>query len=277
MKIFNSVDELQAVLGSHKNIGFVPTMGALHEGHLSLVKRALDMCEVVVVSVFVNPTQFNDATDLERYPRNLSADAALLESAGTTYLFAPSVEEVYPAGNATPYRITSEDLLFLTTVMEGASRPGHFDGVVQVVGRLFDIVKPQKAFFGEKDFQQLTIIRAMVALQKRGIEIVGCPIVRAASGLARSSRNELLSEPQKVAAANIFKILTRLRIELQVDPKEVAAKIEKAILDIDKIEYLCTEYVEVVEVATLAKWSEVGPFRICATVRCGNVRLIDNV
>lgn len=263
-----------------KNIGFVPTMGALHRGHISLVKRAMDMCGSVVVSVFVNPTQFNDLTDLERYPRNLDADVALLAAAGADFLFAPAVEEIYPKGNATPYIINDAELLKLTSVMEGASRKGHFDGVVQVVGRLFDIVKPDKAFFGEKDFQQLAIIKLMTKLQERNIEIVGCPIVRAQSGLALSSRNELLTEVQKQSASAIFSSLTALRKRIEAGGKtgtEIETEIDRTILDINKIEYLCAQYIAVVNSDTLADYNGSGDFRICAAVKCGEVRLIDNL
>lgn len=277
MKIVKTVAQLAAELNQNKgSLGFVPTMGALHEGHVSLVKQARQHNDRVVVSVFVNPTQFNDAKDLEKYPRTLEADAALLEQAGADVVFAPSVEEIYP--NKESYTITHERLLALTSVMEGAHRPGHFDGVVQVVGRLFDLVRPMRAYFGEKDYQQVAIIKMMVAIDKRDLTIVTCPIIRAADGLALSSRNTLLSPDERAAAPNIYKVLAGIRIAIEAGERDYRKAEKEAILQIDKNRYLCTQYIEIVDAVTLQKADQTTKdVRICAAVMCGAVRLIDNV
>ena len=188
MKLVHTINELRAELEvqrkAGKKIGFVPTMGALHEGHASLVRRAVAENDIVVVSDFVNPTQFNDKNDLLKYPRTLEADCELLEKEGTAYVFAPSVEEIYPEPDTRQFSYAPLD-----TVMEGKFRPGHFNGVCQVVSKLFMIVEPDKAYFGEKDFQQLAIIREMVKQMQFPLEIMGCPIIREDDGLALSSRN----------------------------------------------------------------------------------------
>ena len=203
MKLVHTISELRAELDiqrkAGKKIGLVPTMGALHEGHASLVRRAVAENEIVVVSDFVNPTQFNDKNDLLKYPRTLDADCELLEREGAAYVFAPSVEEIYPEPDTRQFAYAPLD-----TVMEGKYRPGHFNGVCQIVSKLFMIVEPDKAYFGEKDFQQLAIIREMVKQMSFPLEIVGCPIVREADGLALSSRNTRLSEVERHQALNIF-------------------------------------------------------------------------
>lgn len=275
MKIVKTVEELQRELSQCTSVGFVPTMGALHSGHISLVERAAAENETVVVSVFVNPTQFNDKGDLERYPRTLTSDASLLSSSGATLLFAPSVEEVYPDGDE--YIIKDESLLQLTSVMEGRCRAGHFDGVVQVVGRLFDIVMPLRAYFGEKDFQQLAIIREMTRIEGRDIEIVGCEIVRAEDGLALSSRNALLTNEQREAAPLIYSSLSEMRTAIDSGAENFDELIEITISKINKNNYLCTEYVEVVDAVTLQSPAKGAAVRICAAVRAGEIRLIDNL
>ncbi len=200
MQVFNRGAELSAALGNEKVLtGFVPTMGALHEGHVSLVERCRRECRRVVVSVFVNPTQFNDPADLRSYPRNLEADLKLLEAAGADFVYAPSVEDVYPEPDTRQFDLGQTD-----KVMEGAHRPGHFNGVAQVVSRLFAIVQPDKAYFGEKDFQQIAVIRAMVRQLQIPVQIVPCPIVRGADGLALSSRNALLTAEHRAAAPQIY-------------------------------------------------------------------------
>ena len=201
MKIVKTVGELHAALAAHKGetSGFVPTMGALHEGHLALVARARKECAVCVVSVFVNPTQFNDKNDLRNYPRTPEADAALLESAGVDIVFMPGVEDIYPEPDTRQF-----DFGQIDKVMEGATRPGHFNGVAQVVSRLFDLVKPDRAYFGEKDFQQIAVIKAMVAQLGLTVAIVECPIVRGEDGLALSSRNALLDAEHRAAAPHIY-------------------------------------------------------------------------
>lgn len=204
MKVVTKVSELRSALDelAGRSLGFVPTMGALHEGHLSLVARARKECAACVVSVFVNPTQFNDKTDLKNYPRTPEADAALLEKAGADVVFMPTVEEIYPEPDTRVF-----DFGMIDKVMEGATRPGHFNGVAQVVSRLFGLVKPDKAYFGEKDFQQIAIIKAMVAQLGLKVEIVECPIVRGNDGLALSSRNALLDTEHSAAAPHIYEVL----------------------------------------------------------------------
>ena len=210
MKVIHTIEDLQAGLSvlkaQGKKVGLVPTMGALHAGHASLVKRSVNENDVTVVSVFVNPTQFNDKNDLVKYPRTLEADCKLLEDCGATLVFAPSVEEMYPEPDTRQFGYAPLD-----TVMEGAFRPGHFNGVCQIVSKLFDAVKPHRAYFGEKDFQQLAIIREMVRQMKFDLEIVGCPIVREEDGLALSSRNARLSSDERENALNISRTLFKSR------------------------------------------------------------------
>lgn len=276
MRQTTTVGELREALRGAKNIVFVPTMGALHDGHLALVARARELGQTVVVSVFVNPTQFNDKGDLAKYPRTLAADAALLAAAGVDVLFAPSVDEIYPDGvDVAP---DMQPYASLIGVMEGAQRPGHFEGVVQVVGRLFDLVQPDKAIFGEKDFQQLAIIRAMVSQQGRAVEIIGHPIVRGADGLALSSRNALLGADERAAAPLIYKELCALKAEIEKNKAlSIAKLLENAVENLKNNRYLCPEYIECVDSKTLQSTSDRLNFRLCAAVRCGSIRLIDNI
>ena len=210
MKVVHTIKDLQAELAvlraQGKKVGLVPTMGALHAGHASLVKRSVSENGVTVVSVFVNPTQFNDKNDLEKYPRTLDADCRLLEECGADFAFAPSVSEMYPEPDTRQFSYAPLD-----TVMEGAFRPGHFNGVCQIVSKLFDAVQPDRAYFGEKDFQQLAIIREMVRQLKYNLEIVGCSIVREEDGLALSSRNKRLSAEERENALNISRTLFKSR------------------------------------------------------------------
>lgn len=282
MQIITTKSELTrqsaACLRQGKTIGFVPTMGALHEGHASLIRRACSENEVCFVSVFVNPTQFNNAEDLQKYPRTLEKDAQLLESLGVHFVFAPTPEEMYSAEEmAVPFVFDFEGL---DKVMEGKMRPGHFNGVVQVVSRLFELVRPTRAYFGEKDFQQLAIIRYMVersamAPQFQGIQIIGCPIVREPSGLAMSSRNERLSAAEKQTAVAISQaLISSLEWAISAD----VATVQQRVIDtINAIEGLEVEYYDIVDKDTLQptdKWQNaVG----CVTVFCGSVRLIDNI
>lgn len=277
MLVVETVENLHAYLAAArsegKSIGLVPTMGALHEGHASLVKRSVEENDVTVVSVFVNPTQFNDKGDLERYPRTLDADCALLSSLGTDCVFAPSVEEVYPEPDTRVF-----DFAPLDKVMEGVYRPGHFNGVAQIVSKLFMYVEPTRAYFGEKDFQQLAIIREMVRQQGFALEIVGCPIVREADGLALSSRNTLLTPEQRVTALAISKALfTSVKFADDHSLSETKQMVEQAIADNEGLEL---EYFEVVDGNTLqpvATWDEADYIVGCITVYCGKVRLIDNI
>ena len=277
MKLIHTVQELRTELNAQrlagKKIGFVPTMGALHEGHASLVKLAVAENDVVVVSDFVNPTQFNDQNDLLKYPRTLEADCELLEKVGAHYVFAPSVEEIYPEPDTRQFSYAPLD-----TVMEGKFRPGHFNGVCQVVSKLFMMVEPHCAYFGEKDFQQLAIIREMVKQMNFPIRIVGCPIVRESDGLALSSRNARLSDAQRVQALNISKTLFASKeYAVTHTVEETEAFVEQSIAASEGLEL---EYFEIVDGLTLQKiagWDDTDYAVGCITVFCGEVRLIDNI
>ncbi len=282
MQIITTKQELlrqvEACKQQSKTIGFVPTMGALHEGHASLVRRAVSENNVCFVSVFVNPTQFNNKEDLAKYPRDLNRDAKLLESLGAQYVFAPTPEEMYSAEEMNT--TFSYDFEGLDQVMEGKMRPGHFNGVVQVVSRLFYLVQPDKAYFGEKDYQQLAIIHQMVersALKGTfgDLQIIGCPIVRAESGLALSSRNERLSEAEKETATNIYKTLKE---SVKWAKNASVSEVEQRVVDtINAIEGLEVEYYEIVDQTTLLPAKDFSHAIGCVTVYCGPVRLIDNM
>ena len=277
--IFRSIVDLQNELFNYrkegKKIGLVPTMGALHQGHASLVRRSVDDNDITVVSVFVNPTQFNDKNDLKNYPRTLEADCALLEECKADMVFAPSVEEMYPVEDKRVFEFPP-----VTTVMEGAHRLGHFNGVCQVVSRLFYIVRPTNAYFGEKDWQQIAVIKAMVKYLQLPVNIVECPIIRDQSGLALSSRNQLLSEDERKIATNIFKYLDKSRAKAK---KESVKQVHDFVVDnINAIEGLQVEYFEIVDGNTLlsiSSWDESDYVVGCITVYCGSVpvRLIDHI
>ncbi len=276
MKLVSSVNELQEnleQLRTQGTVGFVPTMGALHKGHISLVEQAVAENKTVVVSIFVNPTQFNDPKDLERYPRTLESDLALLEPTGCLLVFAPSVSEMYPEPDTRKFNFGT-----LETVMEGKHRPGHFNGVAQVVSKLFDMVKPDKAYFGLKDFQQLAIIKNMVKQLSLPVEIVPCPIVREQSGLAMSSRNELLSPEERKNAASISETLFEAKqLAQQKSVQELAEWITE---NINKNPYLTVEYVDIVDdinFQPVKSWDEKNTKVACVAVFCGKVRLIDNI
>ena len=275
MKTFDKVSDLQQALMQvdREKIGFVPTMGALHAGHRSLVEKARRECEVVVVSVFVNPTQFNDKNDLRNYPRTPEADAAVLEAAGADYVLMPSVEEIYPEPDTREF-----DFGQIDKVMEGATRPGHFNGVAQVVSRLFDIVKPAKAYFGEKDFQQIAVIKAMVKQLDMDVEIVECPIIRAEDGLALSSRNTLLDEAHRKAAPEIFATLRQCADKAnELSP---AALTEWVTEEIERSGLLKVIYFQAVDALTMqevSSWEDSPRIQGCIAVQAGQIRLIDNV
>lgn len=277
MKVIHTIKDLQAELSvlkaQGKKVGLVPTMGALHAGHASLVKRSVNENEVTVVSVFVNPTQFNDKNDLVKYPRTLDADCKLLEACGATYAFAPSVEEMYPEPDTRQFSYAPLD-----TVMEGAFRPGHFNGVCQIVSKLFEAVKPHRAYFGEKDFQQLAIIREMVRQMQFDLEIVGCPIVREEDGLALSSRNARLSAEERENALKISQTLFKSRTFAATHTVNETLKfVEDAIAAVPGLRL---EYFEIVDGNTLQKvdnWNQTSYVVGCITVFCGDVRLIDNI
>lgn len=270
--------QVNACIRQGKTIGFVPTMGALHAGHAALVQKACSENEICVVSIFVNPTQFNNAEDLQKYPRTLQKDAVLLESLGVHFVFAPTPEEMYSTEEMQTR--FSFDFNGLDEVMEGKMRPGHFNGVVQVVSRLFELVRPTRAYFGEKDFQQLAIIRHMVehsALSSHfnNLKIVGCPIVREASGLALSSRNERLSDSEKQTAVAISQTLLASVEWAKTDSIEA---VQKRVIDtINAIDGLEVEYYEIVDKTTLQPTTTFDNAIGCVTVYCGPVRLIDNI
>jgi len=280
MVVVKSVNELKKQVGrlrdEHKSIGFVPTMGALHQGHLQLVSRCVAENDACVVSLFINPTQFNDKNDFNRYPRTLENDIALLASVGCAIVFAPSAEEMYtPSEMETVFDF---DFGGLDEVMEGIFRPGHFNGVVQVVSKLFSMVTPDRAYFGEKDFQQLAIIRRMVQVMNFPIEIVGCPIVREKSGLALSSRNALLSEQERTTAAVIYRTLSESK---QLMHEKTVAETKAWVIDrLNAIDGLKVEYYEIVNgnsLQSITDWSDADYVVGCVTVYCGKVRLIDNI
>lgn len=279
MKVFKKIVDLQNALFDErkqgKKVGLVPTMGALHEGHASLVRRSVSENEVTVVSVFVNPTQFNDKNDLKNYPRNLEADCELLESCGADYVLAPEVDEMYPTPDTRHFEFPP-----VSTVMEGAHRPGHFNGVCQVVSRLFYIVRPDRAYFGEKDWQQIAVVKAMVRQLGLGVQIVECDIVRDEDGLARSSRNTLLSPDERAIAPTIYKAL---KDSLTYAKKHTLKEThDKVVADINKVDGLDVEYFSIVDGNTLqdvANWED-SPYIVgCITVYCGKtpIRLIDHI
>ena len=279
MKVIQKIVELQNELFSYrknnKTIGLVPTMGALHAGHASLVKQSVKENDVTVVSVFLNPTQFNDKGDLERYPRTLEADCQLLEACGVDYVFAPTVEDIYPKPDNRQFEFSPQ-----STVMEGAKRPGHFNGVCQVVSRLFYIVRPDRAYFGEKDWQQIAVIKRLVDFigMKDSITIVECPIVREQDGLAMSSRNMLLTADERAIAPKIYEALRK-----SVDYSQshsVAETQEKVVNEINAVDGLEVEYFEIVDGNTLLKVNTWEDYVVgCITVYCGHtpIRLIDHI
>lgn len=280
MKVINKTSDLQAIIEQLKNdgksIGLVPTMGALHKGHLSLVKNSISNNDITVVSIFVNPTQFNNPNDLASYPRTVEKDLELLQTVGCDVVFAPEADDIY-SKSETDSRFEF-DFEGLDKVMEGKFRPGHFNGVVQIVSKLFDLVRPNRAYFGEKDFQQLAIIRLMTRRYNLPIEIVPCPIVREDSGLALSSRNSLLKDNEKQVAQHIYAVLNESR---QFVPQTEVEELKQCVIAaIEQKPELKVEYFDIVDGHTLksiGKWDECDYVVGCITVFCGNVRLIDNI
>ncbi len=275
MKVFHSVKELRAALDGleQSGIGFVPTMGALHAGHRSLVERARRENATVVVSVFVNPTQFNDKNDLKHYPRTPEADERLLAEAGADYVLMPSVEEIYPTPDERQFDFGQVD-----KVMEGATRPGHFNGVAQVVSRLFDIVRPARAYFGEKDFQQIAVIKAMVGQLRLPVEIVECPIVRGDDGLALSSRNQLLDAAHRAAAPHIYATLRAAVGQSHLlAPAELKAWVKAEIEREGLLEVIYFQAVDALTMQEVAAWSDSDRIQGCIAVQAGDIRLIDNI
>lgn len=275
MKVVTSITALREELAGREQsgIGFVPTMGALHAGHRSLVERARRENATVVVSVFVNPTQFNDKNDLKHYPRTPEADARLLADAGADVVLMPSIEEIYPTEDTRSF-----DFGQIDKVMEGATRPGHFNGVAQVVSRLFDIVCPARAYFGEKDFQQIAVIRAMVAQLRLPVEIVDCPIIRGEDGLALSSRNALLSPEHRSAAPHIYATLRRAAEESQrLSPAELKAWVVAEIEAQPLLKVIYYQSVDARSLQEVSTWDASERIQGCIAVQAGDIRLIDNI
>ena len=280
MKIVATKLELEELLSPHrlggKSIGFVPTMGALHKGHISLINLSINENDVTVCSIFVNPTQFNDPADLKRYPRPVDSDREMLESAGCDILFMPSVEEMYPNND---YTLLNEDFGMLDKVMEGQSRPGHFAGMITIVNKLFNAVKPTKAYFGNKDFQQLTIVKYFVKKHNLPIIIRECPISRDTDGLAMSSRNRLLTPEERKAAglipATLFKVKEMWGKQLLADLRAFVTN------EFSKEPILKLDYFEIVHFDTLAPIQEPvsaeTPIMACIATFDGKIRLIDNI
>ena len=279
MKKFHSIVELQNELfdarKQGKSVGLVPTMGALHDGHASLVKRSVKDNDVTVVSVFVNPTQFNDKNDLKNYPRTLDSDCALLESCGADYVFAPSVEEMYPIPDTRQFEFPP-----VSTVMEGKHRPGHFNGVCQVVSRLFYITRPDRAYFGEKDWQQIAVVKAMVRSLQLDVEIVECEIVRESDGLAMSSRNTLLADNERAIAPRIY---ATLKESIKYAKTHSLTETHDYVVStINSVDGLDVEYFSIVDGNTLqdvSAWEDSDYIVGCITVFCGAtpIRLIDHI
>ena len=279
MKIFDNIVDLQNELfylrKANKKIGLVPTMGALHQGHASLVKQCVADNDITIVSVFLNPTQFNDPKDLERYPRTFEEDCKILNEVGADIVFAPSPKEMYPTPDNRHFEFPPT-----STVMEGAKRPGHFNGVCQVVSRLFYITKPHNAYFGEKDWQQICVIKQLVKYLNLDINIIECPIIREESGLAMSSRNALLTSEERAIAANIYRILKES--VTKKDSLSVGELQQEVINSINAIDQLEVEYFKIVDgntLETVHSWND-SPYIVgCITVYCGAtpIRLIDHI
>ena len=279
MEIISTVAALREAVAKAKaeglTVGLVPTMGALHAGHLSLIERARKECGFVVVSVFVNPPQFNNPDDLRTYPRTVEADCAKLEEAGVDVAFVPSVDEIYPEPDTRVF-----DLGPVAEVMEGAMRPGHFNGVCQIVSKLFDYVEPDKAYFGEKDFQQIAVIRRMVEIEGFNVEIVPCPIKREADGLAGSSRNVRLTPEQRELAPVIHQVLTD-NADMAKDGLDLQSLRDMVVEELNSYDGMEVEYYEIVDPITLQpleNWADAKNGAVgCITVWLGDVRLIDNI
>ena len=277
MEQFQTKEELQQRINTLKkegnSIGFVPTMGALHEGHLSLINCSNEGNDITVVSIFVNPTQFNQREDYEKYPRNIQEDLHKLQDAGCEIAFIPEESEMYPEEDTRDF-----DFGYLQEVLEGYHRPGHFNGVAQIVSKLFDAVRPHRAYFGEKDFQQLAIIRKLVEQLNMDIDVIGCPIIREKDGLAMSSRNQRLNSTEREVATSISKILfDSVNMAEEMNVEEVKNWV---INQLNKNPHIDVEYFEIVQEKTfqpIKKWEEQAEMRGCIAAWVGDVRLIDNV
>ena len=277
MRVVNTISELKSLISGYKQenktVGLVPTMGALHAGHKSLVDRARKENDIVVVSVFVNPTQFNNKQDLATYPRTEERDCAHLEAAGCDVVFMPAVEEVYREPDNRQFALGA-----VAEVMEGAHRPGHFNGVAQIVSKLFGFVEPDRAYFGEKDFLQIAVIRKMVQLEGFKLQIVACPIKREDDGLALSSRNVRLTAEQRQLAPNIYRVLKE---SCNFAKSHTVAETEKFVVDsLNALPQMEVEYYSIVDALTMqpvSDWADADSITGCITVYCGEVRLIDNI
>ena len=265
--------QLKSLWQDESSLGFVPTMGALHEGHLSLIRRSIKENQFTTVSIFVNPTQFNEKHDFNHYPRNLETDLEIMASFPIDLVFAPGASEIYPEPDTRVF-----DFGELDKTMEGLHRPGHFNGVAQVVSKLFDIIRPDRAYFGEKDFQQLAIIKALVRQLYIPVEIIGCPIIRESDGLAMSSRNKLLTPEQRISATGVSKALFMARDLAGTMPVD---RLQEKIIDLlNKDPLVVIEYFKIVNGENLQQvngWSEEGTKIGCVAVQIGKVRLIDNI
>ena len=280
MNIFETVQDFRAFMDERsvgQTLGFVPTMGALHQGHLDLVKKSMQDNDLTVCSIFVNPTQFDNPLDLEKYPRTLEADISKLEQVGCNLLFLPSVKEMYPVY---PPILFAPDLGMMLQVMEGRHRPGHFAGVMTVVKRLFEIILPNKAYFGEKDFQQLRVIQRMLEHLSLDIEVIPFPTVREKSGLAMSSRNVRLTEEEKDLALHIPRALLHLQKRVSESPDQMSTILQQTTEELNSISGLKLEYLDIVDENTLQN-VEVRPadvpIRACLAAYIGKIRLIDNM
>ena len=277
MQVAKHKHELNGLLKEFRNqkatIGFVPTMGALHQGHISLINEAVKSNDISVASIYINPTQFNNKNDLKNYPRNINADLELLEFAKCDIVFLPDDKEMYPEKDNRNF-----DFGIMGEIMEGKKRPGHFNGVAQIVTKLFDAVKPHKAYFGQKDFQQLAIIRKIVADYHYPIEIIACPIIREKDGLAMSSRNALLNKEERSEAPILSEILLQIKKKFEDCELSDLQKFTKE--KIDKTEHVKLDYLEIVNTNTLVSVSKITknePLTACIAVYVGNIRLIDNL
>lgn len=277
MEIISTVADLEKLLSKipkNKTLGFVPTMGALHQGHINLVKQAISENHISLCSIFVNPTQFNNKEDLEKYPNQIEADLKLLESVGCAIVFTPTKSEIYPSN----FKSKKYNFGSLDKVMEGLNRPGHFEGIAMVVSRLFDLVRPQKAYFGEKDFQQLAIIKSLVKQDQLPIQILACPIERESDGLAMSSRNIRLEDHYRKASPRIYQRL--LALQSNLNHKSVAEIKQWMYKEYEADKDLKLEYFEIANSKTLEKsvhWTDSQEHIACIAIYAGKIRLIDNI
>lgn len=275
MQVFNTINKLTSFLKNHrnKNIGFIPTMGALHKGHLSLVTESIKLCDITICSIFVNPKQFNNLTDLENYPREIDKDIGLLEKKKCDILFYPSAEEMYSE------KVKAKKYNFGLTVniMEGKYRPGHFDGVAIIVEKLLTIIKPNKAFFGNKDLQQLYIIKKLVTKIDVNVEIVGMPTIRDMNGLAKSSRNILLSKKNKNNASIIYSYLIYCKKNKSLGIEYLKKHMYDTILKNSRLKLEYLEFVSLEKMEKIEEWEEENKSAVCIAAYIGDVRLIDNI